>query len=119
MQSSDLLKLKLAARQFICVLCFFVCIAGPVFACIDNRTGDQLQSAVASVTQAADECYETADCKSASQFVRWNAKPAFLSRSLVIVLQQRGLCLVTHPAGNLCREFSQPSLLAMGIALRL
>jgi hypothetical protein len=119
MQSSCLPALKRVAIQFICMIWVAACIAGPLYARFDNRPSDHPQSAVTSVTQSVHDDCEPADCKSAAQVVRWNIKPEFLSRSLVVVQHQHTLCINAHPLGNLRREFSHPSLFAMGISLRL
>lgn len=110
---------KRAVAQLICLLIFIACITGPVLASHEGRSDDNPLTGASSVAQLADECYEAADAKSAAQSIRWSSKSEFLSRSLVAVLLQRNLCMITHPAGMLRREFSQPSLFALGIALRL
>lgn len=119
MQSRCLLTIKRAAKALICGLCILVCLATPAFAPTGDRSCDQSQLTQTSVAQSADQGCETADSQSASRLARWNIKPEFLSRSMVVVLHQQGLSSITHPAGNLRREFSQPSLFDLGIALRL
>ena len=119
MQSRCLLTISRLAKALTCGLCLIVCLANPSFACSSDRSSDQSQLTQIAVSHSADRWCETAECQSTLQNSRWNVKPAFLSRSMVAVLHQRGLSEITHPAGKLHREFSQPSLFDMGIALRL
>jgi hypothetical protein len=119
MQSACLWTIKRAGNILACCLCIVLCLATPAFSFASDQPSDQTQLAVTCVAQSSDQFCETADWKSASQIARLNVKPEYLSRSFLIVLQARGLSVVTHPAGNLHREFSQPSLFEMGIALRL
>jgi len=119
MQSLSLLMMKRAARRVICGLCIIVCIVAAGSTCTDDRSVDQSLSAVSPDFQSTNACCESTVGKSASQHGRWNVRPEFLSRSLVAVLHQRGLSVITCATGNLRRQFSQPSLFDMGIALRL
>lgn len=119
MQSACHWIVKRTASILSCCLCIVLCLATPAFSCASDESSDQTQLAVTCVAQSNDQFCETADWKSASQIARLNVKPEYLSRSFLVVLQARGLSVVTHPAGNLHREFSQPSLFEMGIALRL
>jgi hypothetical protein len=119
MQSGCLSTIKRAANILACGVCIALCLATPALSFASDHQSDQTQLTVTWVVQSTGQFCETADGKSASQIARWNVKPEYLSRSFLIVLHARGLSVVTHPAGNLHREFSQPSLFEMGIALRL
>lgn len=119
MQSAFLSTTKRAAKFLACGLCIVLYLATQTFSVTNDHQSDQTRNTVTCVAQSTDQFCETADGKSASQIARWNVKLEYLSRSFLIVLHARGLSVVTHPAGNLHREFSQPSLFDMGIAMRL